>query len=65
MQQDVLSIYCFSVKKLFSDLGVTYKAIELDRESDGSEVQSALAELSGQRTVPNVFIGGKHVGGCD
>ncbi|PIA29221.1 hypothetical protein AQUCO_06100016v1 [Aquilegia coerulea] len=57
--------YCVSVKKLFSDLGVTYKAIELDRESDGSEVQSALAELSGQRTVPNVFIGGKHVGGCD
>lgn len=34
-------------------------------EGDGSDIQSALAELSGQRTVPNVFISGKHIGGCD
>lgn len=32
---------------------------------DGSKVQSALAEWTGQRTVPNVFIGGNHIGGCD
>lgn len=32
---------------------------------DGSAMQSALYEITGQRTVPNVFIGGKHVGGCD
>jgi len=38
---------------------------DLFREGDGSEVQSALAEWTGQRTVPNVFIGGKHIGGCD
>lgn len=34
-------------------------------EDDGSEVQAALAEWTGQRTVPNVFVGGKHIGGCD
>lgn len=34
-------------------------------EGDGVEIQSALAEWTGQRTVPNVFIGGKHIGGCD
>lgn len=28
-------------------------------------MQQALAELTGQGTVPNVFIGGKHIGGCD
>lgn len=28
-------------------------------------MQSALAHWTGQRTVPNVFIGGKHIGGCD
>ncbi|THG15229.1 hypothetical protein TEA_013852 [Camellia sinensis var. sinensis] len=33
--------------------------------NDGSVTQSALAEWTGQTTVPNVFIGGKHVGGCD
>ncbi|CAK9161783.1 unnamed protein product [Ilex paraguariensis] len=57
--------YCVSVKKLLTELGASFKAIELDTESDGSEIQSALAQLTGQRTVPNVFIGGKHIGGCD
>ncbi|XP_059642274.1 glutaredoxin [Cornus florida] len=57
--------YCVSVKKLLTEVGATFKAIELDTESDGSEVQSALREWTGQRTVPNVFIGGNHIGGCD
>lgn len=34
-------------------------------EGDGADLQSALAGWTGQRTVPNVFIGGKHIGGCD
>ncbi|NP_001352099.1 glutaredoxin [Cicer arietinum] len=57
--------FCVQVKKLFTNLGVTFKAIELDSESDGSEIQGALAEWTGQRTVPSVFIGGNHIGGCD
>lgn len=32
---------------------------------DGAELQNALKEWTGQRTVPNVFINGKHIGGCD
>ena len=39
--------------------------MELDQREDGAAVQSALAELTGQRTVPNVFIKGKHLGGND
>ncbi|XP_044967135.1 glutaredoxin-C6-like isoform X2 [Hordeum vulgare subsp. vulgare] len=57
--------FCVQVKKLFTQLGASFKAIELDTESDGPEMQSALAEWTGQRTVPNVFINGKHIGGCD
>ncbi|TMX04692.1 hypothetical protein EJD97_005774 [Solanum chilense] len=57
--------YCTRVKNLLSQLGATFKVIELDRESDGDEVQAALLEWTKQRTVPNVFIGGEHVGGCD
>ena len=30
---------------------------------DGSELQDALQEITGQRTVPNIFIGHKHIGG--
>lgn len=33
--------------------------------ADGSEVQAALARVTGRSTVPQVFVGGKHVGGCD
>ncbi|GFQ07723.1 glutaredoxin, partial [Phtheirospermum japonicum] len=57
--------YCVAVKELLRKLGATYKVIELNNESDGSEIQAALKEWTGQRTVPNVFIGGKHIGGCD
>lgn len=32
---------------------------------DGSDIQAALAEWTGRKTVPNVFIGGQNIGGCD
>uniref|UniRef100_A0A2N9IXQ4 Glutaredoxin n=1 Tax=Fagus sylvatica TaxID=28930 RepID=A0A2N9IXQ4_FAGSY len=57
--------YCTRVKQLLTQVGATYKVIELDEESDGSDIQLALAEWTGLKTVPNVFIGGKHIGGCD
>ena len=31
--------------------------------AQGGEMQAALAELTGRRTVPNVFVGGKPIGG--
>ena len=36
-----------------------------DQMENGAEIQSALLDISGQRTVPNVFIKGKHLGGND
>lgn len=42
-----------------------YCIIDTPNVDDGSEMQSGLAEWTGQRSVPNVFIGGKHIGGCD
>ena len=46
-------------------MDVRYTAIELDLMDDGPKVQEALLSITGQKTVPNVFIGGKHVGGND
>ena len=58
--------YCSSVKSLFSNLSVTgLTVVELDKEANGQQMQDTLAEITGQRTVPNVFIGGKHIGGND
>eukprot|EP00742_Colponemidia_sp_Colp-10_P001032 GILJ01001118.1.p4 GENE.GILJ01001118.1~~GILJ01001118.1.p4 ORF type:complete len:102 (-),score=21.08 GILJ01001118.1:682-987(-) len=57
--------YCANVKALLERLRVPFFACELNTLEDGSEIQDALARKTGQRTVPNVFIGGNHVGGCD
>eukprot|EP00850_Spirogloea_muscicola_P017283 SM000147S01102 [mRNA] locus=s147:35995:37273:- [translate_table: standard] len=57
--------YCGMVKGLFKQLGLDIKAVELDELVEEQELQDALQELTGQGTVPNVFIGGKHIGGCD
>jgi len=57
--------FCDKVKAMFASLNVTVEYLELDKIANGAEVQAALAEKSGQRTVPNVFIQGKHIGGCD
>jgi glutaredoxin-related protein len=32
---------------------------------EGADIQSALQDITGQRTVPNVFVKGKHIGGND
>ncbi|GMH01270.1 hypothetical protein Nepgr_003109 [Nepenthes gracilis] len=57
--------YCNRVKTLFKQLGVTFQVVELDKENDGDAIQEALLQWTAQSTVPNVFIGGKHIGGCD
>ncbi|KAF2637183.1 glutaredoxin [Massarina eburnea CBS 473.64] len=55
--------YCRATKQLLSDSGAKFYAIELDQVDDGSDIQSALKDITGQGTVPNVFIGKKHIGG--
>lgn len=55
--------YCKATKARFAQLGVEPYVIELDEVEDGDEIQAALLELSSQRTVPNIFIGGEHIGG--
>merc|ERR1712098_479825 len=57
--------FCTKIKQLFDSLKIKYEVLELDQISDGADVQAALLEKSGQRTVPNVYINGEHVGGCD
>ncbi|XP_073431131.1 thioredoxin reductase 3 [Dendrobates tinctorius] len=57
--------YCDRVKELFTSLGKEYFALELDRCDDGSSIQDLLYEMTGQKTVPSVFVYKTHVGGCD
>jgi glutaredoxin len=57
--------YCAKVRKLFDGLGEQYKVYELDHMDNGSDIQQTLEDITSQRTVPNVFINGTHVGGFD
>eukprot|EP00128_Syssomonas_multiformis_P012242 Colp12_sorted_trinity150504_noHs@2064 len=57
--------YCVTAKKVFDGLKVKYFKMELDDVANGDAIQSTLQQLTGQRTVPNIFIKGHHVGGCD
>lgn len=57
--------YCRRAKDILNKYGVQYKAFEIDQEANGPEVQQALLQFTGQRTVPNIFINRKHIGGAD
>ncbi|ESK89706.1 glutaredoxin [Moniliophthora roreri MCA 2997] len=59
--------YCKSAKSLLRTNfpGVSVKVFELDELDEGSDIQSYLAEKTGQRTVPNIFINKQHIGGND
>mmetsp|Transcript_1379 Transcript_1379/g.1464 ORF Transcript_1379/g.1464 Transcript_1379/m.1464 type:complete len:100 (+) Transcript_1379:225-524(+) len=57
--------YCTRAKEAIRAQGVSYHAIELDKIPNGDKIQEELLSKTGQRTVPNIFVGGTHVGGCD
>ncbi|KAK1901206.1 Thioredoxin reductase 3 [Dissostichus eleginoides] len=57
--------YCVKVKDLFKELKLEFSTMELDLQEDGTNYQDMLLEMTGQKSVPNVFINKTHVGGCD
>ena len=58
--------YCAQTKALFDDMSQPYTAIELDElGEEGAQLQATLLEMTQQRTVPSVFVGGQHLGGND
>ncbi|KAI8894607.1 glutaredoxin [Globomyces pollinis-pini] len=57
--------YCIKAKNLLKNNNIDFTVYELDNREDGQEIQDYLATISGQRTVPNIYVKGTHVGGCD
>ncbi|KAL8377460.1 hypothetical protein RB595_008240 [Gaeumannomyces hyphopodioides] len=55
--------YCTATKRKLTDLSAKFNAIELDQMADGGDIQDALEGMTGQRSVPNIFIAKKHIGG--
>lgn len=55
--------YCVKVKQLLKNKGVEFQEIDLSNDDAG---RLELVNMSGGRkTVPQVFINGQHIGGCD
>ena len=54
--------YCVRAKMLLEKKGVDYQEIDV---SDDNKRAELLKKADGRRTVPQIFIGGKGIGGCD
>jgi glutaredoxin 3 len=54
--------YCVRAKQLLHKKGVSFREIDV---SNDPEARAFLVEASGQRTVPQIFIDGQSIGGCD
>jgi glutaredoxin 3 len=60
--------YCRRTKdslSRFKDDGVDVVVHELDKMDDGTAIQHALLNVTGSRTVPQVFVNGTYIGGND
>ncbi|XP_073293462.1 glutaredoxin-C3-like isoform X1 [Primulina huaijiensis] len=57
--------YSLRAKRIFSELAEHPFVVELDLRDDGYVIQDVLLDLVGRRTVPQVFVNGKHIGGSD
>ena len=55
--------YCIRAKQLLTAKGVAQ--IEEIRIDTDPEARAHMMEITGRRTVPQIFIGDTHVGGCD
>ncbi|MDE0175420.1 MAG: glutaredoxin 3 [Defluviicoccus sp.] len=55
--------FCARAKALLDRKGVEYREIDVDR--DPNLRQQMMQRAGGRRTVPQIFVDGRHVGGSD
>ena len=55
--------YCHAAKRLLSRKGVEFTEIDVSGDPKGRS--EMVARANGRMTVPQIFIGSTHVGGCD
>lgn len=55
--------YCVKAKALLREKGVTWE--EHDITGNGQKIDEMMERSGGQTTVPQIFIGDQHIGGCD
>lgn len=61
--------FCWSVRKLFTKVGITYRGVDLDsvqyqKDDLGGKIRAVLARRTGAKTIPQIFVRAEHVGGA-
>jgi len=61
--------FCWSVRKMLAKYDIPYRAIDLDSveyqaDNKGGNIRAAIYEQTGLKTIPQIYIGGKHIGGA-
>ena len=55
--------FCHAAKRLLAEKGANFLEIDVSREP--SRRQEMLRRANGRHTVPQIFVGDLHLGGCD
>ena len=55
--------YCYRAKRLLESKGLAYDEYLID--FGGPKRAEMIQRANGRTTVPQIFIGGRHIGGCD
>ena len=57
--------FCTQAKNILTQKGVQFKVVEMDEIQGGDQMHQALKQYCGKNTVPQTYINGTHIGGCD
>ena len=61
--------FCWSVRRLFKEFDIPYRSVDLDavdyrKDDRGGKIRNVLSHRTGSVTIPQIFVGSRHIGGC-
>jgi cysteine synthase len=61
--------FCWSLRRFFDIIGIRYISVDIDtpelqKNGQDTEIRKVLRAITGSPTIPQIFIGGTHFGGC-
>jgi len=61
--------FCWSVRKMFAEYEIPYRSVDLDsvayqEGNKGGNIRKAIEQHTGLKTIPQIYVGGKHIGGA-
>jgi len=61
--------FCWSVRKMFAEYEIPYRSVDLDsvayqKNNKGGNIRKAIEQHTGLKTIPQIFVGGQHIGGA-